>query len=84
LSRATIPYRISLDLLTAGPDDAPRRLTFRKVATKSGLMDGYCLSFDVQFDSEMRWLGLSEQGSRLAKWSLCRGYAAASCGSGLK
>jgi hypothetical protein len=53
LSRATIPYRISLDLLTAGPDDAPRRLTFRKVATKSGLMDGYCLSFDVQFDSEI-------------------------------
>src|SRR5215218_6205249 len=29
----------------------------------------------------LRWLGLSEQRFRLAKWSVCRGYAAASCGS---
>jgi hypothetical protein len=33
---------------------------------------------------EVRWLGLSEQRLRLAKWSVCWGYAAASCGSGIK
>jgi protein arginine N-methyltransferase 1 len=43
----------SIDLLTARPDEAPKRLTFRKVATKSGLMDGYCLYFNVLFDSEI-------------------------------
>jgi hypothetical protein len=32
----------------------------------------------------VRWLGLSEQRLRLAKWSVCWGYAAASCGSGIK
>jgi uncharacterized protein (UPF0335 family) len=35
-------------------------------------------------DQEVRWLGLSEQRLRLAKWSVCWGYAAASCGSGIK
>ena len=31
-----------------------------------------------------RWLGLSERRFRLDKWSVCRDYAAASCGSGVK
>lgn len=43
----------SLDLLTANPDGVPRQLAFRKVATKSGFMDGYCLYFDALFDSEV-------------------------------
>jgi protein arginine N-methyltransferase 1 len=44
---------LSIDLLTARPDDVPRQIAFRKVAAKSGFMDGYCLYFDVLFDSEL-------------------------------
>lgn len=43
----------SIDLLTAKPDGVPRQLTFRKVATKPGFMDGYCLYFNALFDGEI-------------------------------
>jgi protein arginine N-methyltransferase 1 len=44
---------LSIDLLTMRPDDLPKRLVFRKVAAKSGYMDGYCLYYDIRFDDEL-------------------------------
>lgn len=44
---------LSIDLLTMRPDELPKKLAFRKVAARSGYLDGYCLYYDIRFDDEI-------------------------------
>ena len=43
----------SLTLSTVRPDELPKKLVFRKLAVKPGFMDGYCLYYEIRFDSEL-------------------------------
>lgn len=44
---------VALDLMTAGPQDLPHRITYEHPATRAGSLDGFCVHFRVWFDDEI-------------------------------
>jgi len=44
---------VTIDLLTAGPQDLPHRITYEHPATEAGSFDGFCVHFRAWFDDEI-------------------------------
>jgi protein arginine N-methyltransferase 1 len=44
---------VEIDLLSAGPADLPKRITYERKATKDGWFDGYCVYLSTAFDEEI-------------------------------